>query len=46
MAEWTLPPTGGQMDLPSGVYFQTMTGREVCERLERNDVILIPVGST
>jgi len=46
MGEWTLPPEGGHMDRASGVYFQNMTGREVRERLEKDDVILIPVGST
>ena len=46
MAEWTLPPKGGHMDLASGVYFQNMTGRQVRERLEKDDIILIPVGST
>ena len=46
MARWDLPPNGGHMDEPSGVYFQNMTGRQVRERLEKDDTIIIPVGST
>lgn len=34
------------MDRASGVYFQNMTGKQVAERLEKNDILLIPVGST
>lgn len=34
------------MDKPTGIYLQTMTGKEVEERLEKSDVIIIPVGST
>jgi len=34
------------MDKPSGVYFQNMTAKEVEERLKKNDLIIIPVGST
>jgi 5-formaminoimidazole-4-carboxamide-1-beta-D-ribofuranosyl 5'-monophosphate synthetase len=29
-----------------GIYFQNMTNKDVAERLKKNDVILIPVGST
>ena len=25
MSKWTIPPEGGHMDKPSGIYFQTMT---------------------
>ena len=46
MGKWEIPPRGGQMDLPSGVYYQTMTGHQVKERLKKNDLIIIPVGST
>ncbi|MGI6130943.1 MAG: 3-dehydro-scyllo-inosose hydrolase [Bacillota bacterium] len=46
MSEWTIPPKGGHMDLPTGVYFQNMTNKEVEERLKKNDLIIIPVGST
>jgi creatinine amidohydrolase len=34
------------MDLPSRIYLQTMTGREVDERLKKNDLIILPIGST
>ena len=44
--KWSLPPKGGHMDLDSGVYFQNMTMKEVEKRLKKNDVLIIPVGST
>ncbi len=34
------------MDKPSGIYFQNMTAKEVEERLKKNDLIIIPIGST
>jgi creatinine amidohydrolase len=34
------------MDKADGIYFQNMTGHEVTERLKKNDIIIIPVGST
>jgi creatinine amidohydrolase len=34
------------MDLPDGIYLQTMSIKEINERLEENDVIIIPIGST
>ena len=34
------------MDLPSGIYYQTMIGRQIAERLEKNDVLILPIGST
>jgi creatinine amidohydrolase/Fe(II)-dependent formamide hydrolase-like protein len=46
MGKWKLPPSGGHMDKPSGIYYQTMTKAEVEERLKVNDILLIPVGST
>lgn len=46
MTPWTIPPAGGHMDLPTGIYFQNMNGREIAERLTRNDLIILPVGST
>ncbi len=46
MTEWTIPPEGGHMERPSGLYLQTMTGKEVKERLEQNDLIILPIGST
>ncbi len=27
--EWQIPPDGGHMDRPTGVYLQNMTGRQV-----------------
>lgn len=46
LSKWQIPPTGGHLDLADGIYFQNMTGKEVQERLKKNDVIIIPVGST
>jgi creatinine amidohydrolase/Fe(II)-dependent formamide hydrolase-like protein len=46
MTKWKLPPDGGQMERPTGVYLQTMTGKEVEERQEKNDLIILPIGST
>lgn len=46
MNEWTIPPKGGHMELPTQVYFQTMNGHQVEERLKKNDVIILPIGST
>ncbi|MCR4406134.1 MAG: creatininase family protein [Anaerolineae bacterium] len=43
---WKLPPDGPHLDRTDGVYFQNMTGHEVRERLKKNDLIIIPVGST
>jgi len=34
------------MDLPTGIYYQTMSGHQIKERLASNDLIIIPVGST
>ena len=46
MAKWKLPATGGHMEKNTGVYYQNMTNKDVEERLKKNDVLLIPVGST
>jgi 3-dehydro-scyllo-inosose hydrolase len=46
MTDWKIPPDGGHMDRPTGVYLQTMTGKEAKERLKKNDLIIIPIGST
>src|SRR3990172_5774515 len=46
MAKWHIPPKGGHLDLPTGVYYQNMTGREIDERLKKNDLIIIPVGAS
>jgi creatinine amidohydrolase len=46
MGKWELPPKGGHMELPTGIYYQTMTDRESQERLKKNDLIIIPVGSS
>ena len=43
---WQIPPQGGHMDRPSGIYLQNMTWKQVAERLEKNDLIIVPVGST
>jgi len=34
------------MDKPSGIYFQTMTKKDVEERLKKDDILIVPVGST
>lgn len=46
MTNWQLPPKGGHMDAPTKIYFQTMTKLDVEERLKKNDIVIIPVGST
>lgn len=46
MSKWTIPPAGGHMEKPTGIYYQTMTGKEVEDRLKENDLIIIPVGSS
>jgi creatinine amidohydrolase/Fe(II)-dependent formamide hydrolase-like protein len=46
MGKWMLPPPGGHMDKPSGIYYRTMTKSEVEERLKVNDILIIPVGCT
>jgi len=46
MSDWKYPPDGGHMDRATGIYLQTMTGKQVSERLKKNDLIIIPVGST
>ncbi|MHA1292490.1 MAG: 3-dehydro-scyllo-inosose hydrolase [Promethearchaeota archaeon] len=46
MTEWNLPPQGGHMDLPDGIYLQNMSIDEIKKRVKENDVIIIPVGST
>lgn len=46
MTKWKIPPEGGHMDRPTGIYLQTMTGNEIKDRLEKNDLIILPIGST
>ena len=46
MGNWQLPPAGGHMERPDGVYYQTMNMTEINARLKKNDLIIIPVGST
>lgn len=43
--EWNFPPEGGHMDKDHGLYLSTMTMKACKERLAKNDVILIPMGS-
>src|SRR4030042_6806782 len=43
---WQIPAEGGNMDAADGIYFQNMTMLEVAERLKKNDLLIIPVGST
>lgn len=44
--KWKVPPDGGHMDRATGIYLQNMTGKEVQERLKKNDLIIVPIGST
>lgn len=46
MGKWNFPAKGAHLDRVDGVYFQNMTGYEVEERLQTNDLLIIPVGST
>ena len=46
MSKWQIPPAGGHMEKADGIYYQNMTNLEVAERLKKNDVLLLPVGST
>jgi creatinine amidohydrolase len=46
MSKWQLPPRKGHMDEPSGVYLQNMTMKQIQERLTKDDIIIVPVGST
>ena len=46
MSKWDLPPKGGLMDKPDGIYLQTMSITEIQKRLKNNDVIIVPLGST
>ena len=46
MGKWQIPATGGHMEAADGIYYQNMTNLEVAERLKKNDVLLMPIGST
>ncbi|MDR7459364.1 MAG: creatininase family protein, partial [Armatimonadota bacterium] len=46
MGKWDLPPRGGHMDKRTGIYLQTMTQRDIEERLAHNDVLIVPLGAT
>ena len=39
MTDWNLPPKGGHMDLPDGIYLQNMNIAEIKDRVKKNDVI-------
>ena len=45
-SKWQLPPEKGHMDLPTQVYLQNMTGKQIEDRLKTNDLIIVPLGST
>jgi len=45
MTKWDFPKRG-QMESPSGLYYQNMTGAQAQARLKKNDLIIIPLGST
>jgi len=44
--KWEIPPKKGYMDSTDGVYLQNMNWFEVEERLKKDDIIIVPVGST
>lgn len=44
--KWDLPPAGGHMESASGLYFQNMPYAQVEKRLEKNDLIILPIGSS
>src|SRR4030042_2517509 len=44
--KWQIPPKGGHMDAPDGIYYQNMTMLELQQRLKKNDLLIIPVGSS
>ena len=46
MSNWNLPAKGGHMEAQDGIYYQNMTTKMVQERLKKNDVLLLPIGST
>jgi len=45
MEKWNFPQEGC-MEKDNGMYFQTMNTKSLKERLSKNDIIIIPVGST
>ncbi|MCL4516388.1 MAG: creatininase family protein [Firmicutes bacterium] len=46
MSSWELPPKGGHQDLADGIYLQTMTAKQLQERLKKDDILIVPIGST
>jgi len=46
MTNWELPIKQGHMDKADGIYFQNMTKKEIEDRLIKDDIIIIPIGST
>jgi len=46
MSKWQLPPKGGHQDLADGIYLQTMTWKQIQERLRKDDLLIVPIGST
>jgi creatinine amidohydrolase len=46
MGTWEIPPETGHMEKPTGIYFQTMNNHEIQNRLQENDLIILPIGST
>jgi creatinine amidohydrolase len=45
MSKWDFPKEG-QMDKANGLYLQTMTMKEINQRLKVNDILIVPIGST
>ena len=46
MPKWELPPKKCHMCKADKIYFQNMTIEEIRERLKKDDIIIIPIGST
>lgn len=45
-SNWQLPPSGGLMESPEEIYFQNMPYARIEERVKKNDIIILPIGST
>ncbi len=43
---WELPPKGGHMDKADGIYVQNMTWKDIRARIEKNDILILPLGAT
>jgi creatinine amidohydrolase len=44
--KWELPPKEGKMESADPIYFQNMPYAHIEDRLKKNDLIILPIGST